>query len=518
MDLERILRAASDLGNIRVALATVGLGLALLTVLVFAARLVQRQRIKKPDAIALVVMLLLGVGLSAFARFGIPAPPGPAPNPLGYAGEAPSPAEQTDDKALAQLRTAKLTPPTPVSSGDDWPQWFGPARNGSSPATGLRTDWTRQPPALVWKRPIGRGYASLAVVGNRVYTLDFDGKDHERVLCLDAATGDEVWAYPYEANSKSGGYAGPRATPAVHDGRVYTVSADGRFLCLEANPADRRPKLLWEHKLLDEFGANMPGHGVACSPLIEGDLVIVQPGSKKGASVVAFHRKSGEVVWRSMADPAGYSSPVAATAAGVRQIIVFTAHGAAGIRAADGTPLWHFSWPTAYNVNAATPVVAGDYVFISSGYSVGCALLQLVADNGAVAVKPVYVRKGKLMRNHHMTSVLRDGHLYGCDDSGRQELKCIDLRAGQEKWATQKVGKHTLIYADGHLIALNEDGALVLLECSPAGYREKGRLTGALTGTECWALPALAAGRLYLRGHHNVACLDLRAAARAQAK
>lgn len=517
MDLERILRAASDLSTIRVALAAVGIGLAVLTALVFAIRLLRRKPIKKPDAIALFVMLLLGAGLCAFARYGILIPE-PAPNPLGYAAVVAGPAEVTDQAALTVLRTAQLTPESPATTTEDWPQWRGAGRDGISPATGLRTDWTRDPPKLVWKKPVGRGYASLSVVGNRAYLLDYDGKGFERVYCLDAATGNDIWVYRYETNRKGGGYAGPRATPTVFDGRVYTVGADGHFLCLEADPPDHQPKVLWEHMLMAEFNAPMPGHGAACSPLIEGDSVIVQPGGKD-ASVVAFDRKTGKMAWGSMSDPASYSSPVAATVAGVRQVIAFTARGVGGVRAADGNPLWHFTWATSFDVNAATPIVAGDYVFVSSGYGVGCALVHVSATkDGGVEAKPVYVRKGKLMRNHHMTCVLRDGYLYGCDDSGRQELKCVDLRAGEEKWATEKVGKHTLIYADGHLIALNEEGTLVLAECSPKGYHEKGRLTGILSGSECWALPALANGRLYIRGHHDAFCLDLRSTAHAQAK
>jgi outer membrane protein assembly factor BamB len=348
----------------------------------------------------------------------------------------------------------------------------------------------------------------LAIAGGRVYTLDYDGKSQERVLCLNGQDGTEIWSYAYQANSKTGGYVGPRATPAVFDGRVYTVGADGLLLCLDQNPPDKNGKLIWQHDLLHEFGGSMPGHGFACSPLVEGNLVIVFPGAKD-ASVAAFDRYDGTLVWKSMSDPAGYSSPVAADVAGIRQIICFTGLGVAGLQVTDGKQLWHFDWPTASFVNAATPIAVGDYVFISSGYHTGCALLHIVGHPGDLSIEPVYVKHRKLMRNHHMTCVLHDGFLYGDDDNGRNSLKCVDIRTGQERWASDKLGKHTLIYADGHLIALNEDGDLMLVEATPSGYHEHGRMKTICQGPQCLSLPALAGGRLYLRDHHHVTCLDL---------
>ena len=155
-----------------------------------------------------------------------------------------------------------------------------------------------------------------------------DKKDNdERVLCLDPATGNELWVHPYAAKYSGLSYgAGPRATPTVSDGRVYTVGATGIMLCLDANPKENKADVKWQHDLISEFDAKIPTWGVACSPLIEGDLVCVQPGGKKG-SVVAFDRKTGKLVWHALSDPSGYSSPIAATVAGVRQIICFTGKG-----------------------------------------------------------------------------------------------------------------------------------------------------------------------------------------------
>jgi len=234
--------------------------------------------------------------------------------------------------------------------------------------------------------------------------------------------------------------------------------------------------------------------------------VCVQPGGEKG-SIAAFDRRTGQVAWHALSDVSGYSSPVAAMPAGVHQIICFTGVGVVGLRPADGGRLWQYPWSTANYGNIATPIVAGDYVFISSAYSTGCALLHLNSGkSGAVEVEPVYVKRNKLMRNHHSTCILHGDYLYGFDDN---ILKCVDLRGGQEKWSNRSVGKGCVLYADGHLIVLSEDGTLSLVEATPAGFRQKGKLEKILQGSDCWSLPALAGGRLYLRDHTQLICLDV---------
>jgi outer membrane protein assembly factor BamB len=249
--------------------------------------------------------------------------------------------------------------------------------------------------------------------------------------------------------------------------------------------------------------------GVACSPLIEENLVIVQPGGTKG-SVAAFDRRDGKLVWNALEEPSGYSSPVAVTCAGVRQVICFTADGLVGLRPTDGGVLWEYPWKTQYSANIATPIVAGDYVFLSSGYNTGCALLQLSPEGEGVRCDAVWIKRNKLMRNHQSTCVLRDGFLYGFDSRGaeRVDLRCVDLRTGDERWVTRDVGKGVPLLADGHLVLLYEDGTLRLAEATPEAYRERGSFA-ALSGREVWALPALARGRLYVRSHKEVVCLDV---------
>jgi outer membrane protein assembly factor BamB len=410
-----------------------------------------------------------------------------------------------DAEGMARLQKAALAPADKAATSD-WPQWRGPNRDGVSEEKDLRLDWTNPPPVL-WKRPLGGGYSSLAIADGRVYTQDRQG-DAERVICFDAATGQELWTHRYSArySDLQRGYdRGPRATPTIHDGRVYTVGATGIFLCLEAKP-NGPAKVLWQHVLRREFDAALPTWGLAGSPLIEGDSVIVQPGGRRGA-IAAFDRRTGDLIWKSLTDPAGYSSPMAATLDGVRHILAFTGKALVGLRPTDGQQLWRYDWPTRFEANIATPVVAGNFVFISSNYDQGCALVEVTADGDRARVKPVYVKRNKLMRNHHDTCVLVNGHLYGFD-SGL--LKCVDMVSAQEKWVTRDLAKGSVLAVAGHLFVLTEDGSLALVEATPTQYRQKGLLPNLLQGPECWAMPALAGGRLYLRGHHEIVCLDMR--------
>jgi outer membrane protein assembly factor BamB len=419
-----------------------------------------------------------------------------------------------DPEAQARLRTKTLGGDR-GGPADDWPQWRGPHRDGISADTGLLTEWPKDGPRRVWRAPIGGGYSSPSVAGGRVYVTDKQGSE-ERVRCLDANRGKERWSYAYEVDytGMDPGYAkGPRATPAIHDGRVYTLGASGVFLCLEAAPQGDRARLLWRHDLLSKYQAKLPKWGVASSPLVVGGLIIVQPGGNKG-SVVAFDRVTGQEKWTALDDSSGYSSPVAATAAGAPQVICFTARRMVGLRVEDGGLLWEFGWRTPNDANIATPLVADDYVFLSSDYGAGCALLELKAQgDGGVSARPVFVRRNKVMRNQSSTCVLHNNHLYGFDVAGygdRVFLRCVDVRTFEEKWNEPFVkDKASLLFADGHLLVLTEEGVLSLVEATPAGYRKKASAE-VLDGSQCWALPALAGGRLYLRDNKYIVCLEMK--------
>jgi outer membrane protein assembly factor BamB len=413
--------------------------------------------------------------------------------------------EATDAGQVEKIKAAKLAD-TPAGAAVGWPQWRGPTRDGRAPAGAFRTNWDKRFPAELWAVPCKGGYASCSVVGGKVYTTDYDGTSKtERVMCLDATTGNPVWEVtsPADYTVIRGGYtAGPRATPTVHDGRVYVVGGTGQFFCLEANPpGGQAPQEFWRHDLVKEFRAEVPQWGIASSPLIEGDLVVVQPGGKDG-SVAAFDRISGEKKWAAGSNPNGYSSPVAATFGGVRTILAMTGDALLGLRAEDGKQLFSHPWATQFSGNIATPVVVADWVFISSGYGKGCALLHVEGETA----KPVYMRPGKLMRNHHSTCVHKDGHLYGFDDN---TLRCIDMREGTEVWDGRGINKGTVILADKHLIGLTQDGTVFLVEANPDSFKLIEKKERVLKGSDCWAAPTLVDGRLYLRDNTRIVCLDV---------
>jgi outer membrane protein assembly factor BamB len=383
----------------------------------------------------------------------------------------------------------------------DWPQWRGPNRDGSS-TEDLTTDWPSDGPRLLWQAPVGRGFSCPVVAGDRVYTLaqeDGPGDAHEVVACRDTATGRLRWTFRYPGRYDERFGSGPRATPAVAGGYVYTVGPTGIFHCLRADTGEK----VWRHDLLDEFTARVPRYGLACSPLVEGDRVIVTPGGP-GAAVAAFDRRSGRLLWKAVDDPIGYSSPVATSAAGTRQVLVLTNTALVSLCPDDGRAYWRHLWRARGGFNIATPLAFGDYVFVSSGYGKGCALLEIAT--GPDGLRAGVVFEHARMRNTFASSVRYREHLYGFDDS---HLVCLDVRTGKEMWREtgRKFQKGSLLIAGGHLLVLGEYGRLSLAEATPRGYREK--TSFRVSQHKCWTVPVLAGGRLYIRDEGRLVCLDV---------
>ena len=378
----------------------------------------------------------------------------------------------------------------------DWPQWRGQNRDGLSTETGWLTEWPKDGPRRLWGGKVGLGWSSVAVLGERVYTLG-NVNDADQILCLNAATGALLWRYEYFCVAADpNGYPGPRSTPTVDGRLVYTLSRHGQLFCLNAENG----RVIWSVDLVLQYGARAPTWGLSGSPLIEGGLVIVETGAPAGRSVMAFDKFTGRVQWQSGFDFAGYSSPVALEHKGQRQVVVFSASGLTGRAANNGRVLWIFPWQTQYGVNAATPVIFGDKVFISSGYNRGSALV----DFGGKEPKTVWTNTN--MRNHCTSCVLWQGYLYGFDEN---QLRCLDLVTGEVRWTQGGFGKGSLIIVDGKLVIYGEAGRLAVAEATPAGYFE---LSGAqvLGGRSTWAPPVLSGGRIYCRSQDNLVCVDVR--------
>jgi outer membrane protein assembly factor BamB len=425
----------------------------------------------------------------------------------------------TDQSLLEELQGATLLDEEPPTANrTDWPQWRGIRRDGVAFELHLLTKWPADGPKELWQVPGGAGHSSFAVRDGLCYTMVLrDGR--ETVLCLHTDSGKEKWHFDYEVlypasagGPPPAGGNGPRSTPALDGNRLYTVGVAGQFHCLDAQTG----KPLWpsDHPLAAEFNAPIPKWGVAFSPVVEDNLVITTPGGPNGNAIVAFDKETGAVAWHCLDDRAGYSSPIALTVGGVRQIVAFLADRVVGVAAKDGSLLWSFPWSTFAEVNAATPVALKakngdrelDYVFISSGYGKGCALLKIAATGGGFEVRRVYV--GNQLCSHFATPVRHGDYLYGFNEA---KLVCMDIKTGKIKWSQGGFNKGSLLAVGDHLVILGEKGQLALFEASPEASKqiaEAEPYPGRPRQT--WTMPVLAEGKLFLRDEDVLLCLEMR--------
>lgn len=376
----------------------------------------------------------------------------------------------------------------------DWPRYRGPTADGTSDETGLLASWPDDGPKELWRTELGDGYSGIAIADGRAVTLYADGKD-EFAVALDAATGRQLWHVRIDRNRRDGQGDGPRSTPTVDGETTYVLSSSGSLHALAVNDGSRR----WSLDLVDELGARVPQWGVSTSPIVEGDLLIVDVGGNPGYSLVAFDKATGAVRWHSNTDKPGYSTPLAVTIDGRRQIVSFSGTQVFGVDAGDGELLWSHPWSTAYDVNAAMPVfLPPNRIFISSSYDTGAALLQIDGD------RALQMWRTRRMKNHFNSSVLVDGFLYGFDDG---TLKCLEAASGEERWGKRGFSKGSLIYADGRLIVLGERGTLALVDADPEQYTERARTQ--LFRSKTWTMPSLADGRLFVRDQSELVALEM---------
>jgi outer membrane protein assembly factor BamB len=378
-----------------------------------------------------------------------------------------------------------------VTIGADWPQFRGPNRDGISQEKGwVKTGTVAR---IVWEGQVGAGYSAVAIKGGRLYTMGNRG-GMDVVACLDAVTGTGIWEYAYPC--QAGSYPGPRCTPTVEGDSVYAISREGVLLCLDAG----KGTVLWQCALAKEVGLKVPGWGLSGSPLVVGNLVIVNAGARG----LAVDKATGMVKWSSGGGGSGYASPVLFKQGRVSAVLVFAAKGIEAVESATGKELWSHPWKTGYDVNAADPLVIGDKVLISSGYDKGAALLSVAG----TACKVEWENKN--LASHFSSPILWGSSVYGNSGNvGRgAELRCIDPATGAVRWSRKEIGFGSLILADGKLIVLNEKGVLSVAEASPEGYSELWSQK-VLDGT-CWTMPTLCNGLIYCRNDKGrLVCLNL---------
>jgi outer membrane protein assembly factor BamB len=389
----------------------------------------------------------------------------------------------------------------------EWPQFLGPQRTGRSSETGLLDAWPSGGPKEVWRVPGGVGMSGLAISRGRVLTL-VQRDEQQWLIALDVKTGDAIWQTALAPEYRNAMGNGPRGTPAISGEQVFVFTGEG---ILSAH-AFADGKQLWSHHVVKELAGKEADYGMACSPLVVGDQVIVTAGSPKG-TLVSFDTKSGKQRWTAGNDPAGYSSPALLTIAGKPQVVAFTGSSALGVDPSDGAVRWRYPFKTNFECNIVTPLDVAGYVFLSSGEDHGSVLLSLKPQASKFQISEVWSSFGNksVLRNEWQTSMLLDGHLYGMDNVGGAgpitHLTCIDAATGERKWQVPRFGKGNLISADGKLFMTTMKGELVVARANPERYDEIGRAT--VLGSTRQA-PALSNGRLFLRDDKEVVCLDVR--------
>lgn len=410
--------------------------------------------------------------------------------------------EEANEGLTVKSAAPHLQPLAGTTGLINWPQFNGSARDNRSSDQQLLPEWPETGPPLAWiAEGVGIGYATVAVVEGRVFTVGNKG-DVEALICLDVGTGQKLWSTPFARASHPSYGDGPRSTPAVDDGLVYVLGAEGALVCCDAKTGS----VVWSKNILTEFEASRLGFGMCESVLIDGDVLICAPGGKK-ATVVALEKRTGNVRWQCKieGERASYASASIAEFDGVRQIVHFLGGHTVGIRRSDGQFLWKNSRAANPQANCCSPLVIGNRVFSASSYGTGGALLSLTVDGTNVRADQQWDTKE--MCCHHGEMVVANGCIFGCHEA---ILSCLDVETGKVRWKSRSVGKAAITYAEDKLYVRGEGQEIALVDASPDQYTERGRFTQPERSSQsAWPHPVVAHGRLFLRDQNLLLCYNL---------
>ena len=410
---------------------------------------------------------------------------------------------------------------------DEWPQWRGPSRDGVWHETGIVAKFDKPRLEVVWRAEISGGYSGPTVADGKVYVTDrvIKPESAERVHCFDAKTGKNLWTHKYPRDYRKVGYPiGPRASVTINDKRAYSLGATGYLHCLDAVGGD----VIWKKDLRDEYNIRMPIWGIASAPFIDGSLVIVQIGGRKGACIVAFDKVTGKEKWRALDDPAGYTSPIIIEQAGKRVLVYWTGVNIVGLDPQTGKVYWKYPFkPKEMVMNIADPVFEDGYLFFSAFFD-GSLLLKVNPDE--MSVEKVWRRIGKSERKTDSlhccisTAIMQGEFIYGVDSHG--ELRCLKRDTGDRVWESLEAMPKAR-WANIHLVRnadkvwmFNERGELIISRLSPAGFEEISRAKlispteGQLDerkGGVAWSHPAFAYKNVYARNDYDLICVSLAA-------
>ncbi|HUE18029.1 MAG TPA: PQQ-binding-like beta-propeller repeat protein [Planctomycetaceae bacterium] len=393
-----------------------------------------------------------------------------------------------------------------ANSKTDFPAFQGPARTAVLPDTKLDRNWSQHPPREIWRVPVGAGWSGIAVVGGYTFTQEQRGED-ECVVCRELSTGKEIWKHadkaPFQGKPRYEGMGGPgpRCTPTVDDGRVYTVGCTGIFNCLDGGTGH----VQWTRNMVTENGGHVAFHGVCGSPLIVGNLVVVAPTGKSTASLAAYDRLTGKPAWCTGVHDAAYATPMLASVAGHEQILNYDDRGLTAHNPTDGKVLWHFEWNTNEPICSQPIADAGapDQILLTVGYGRGSVLLKVSCGaDGSWTAQPLW--ETKTMKTKFTTAVARDGYVYGLDDG---IMQCIDLKTGRQKWKGGRYEHGQILLAGDLIVVQTEPGPVVLIEATPKRLTELGTVPALSSKT--WNCPTLAGNHLLLRNDLEAVCYEV---------
>ena len=397
--------------------------------------------------------------------------------------------------------------------GSDWPVYRGPNQDGVS-TENVKVAWSGDGPKVVWKGETNTGFSSFTVGGGKAFTQvvrEINGKSREICMALDAASGKEAWIADvakgegYSGGDTAGGGDGPRSTPTYNEGKVYLLTPDLVVHCVDATSG----KKMWTRDLMRQHKGRNIGWNSAASVAIDGDLVYVAGGGP-GQSLLGLNKNTGDVVWKGQDEKITHATPVVTTIHDQRQVIFFMQSGLVSVASGNGKLLWKA--PFRYNVStAASPVVSGDIVYCSAGYGVGSAASRIEKQGDKWTAKQLWLKQGdEPVVNHWSTPVCKDGYIYGMfgfKKFVKGPMKCVELATGEVKWQQPGFGQGHLILVGNRLVALAENGNLVVIEATPTAYKEIAR-TRAFTD-KCWTTPAFADGKIYVRSISHSTCFDV---------
>ncbi|MFQ5718373.1 MAG: PQQ-binding-like beta-propeller repeat protein [Acidobacteriota bacterium] len=405
--------------------------------------------------------------------------------------------------SVAALFTAT---PTPAADPEAvWNQYGGPHQDFVAPAGELASAWPAEGPRTIWSRPLGDGYSAIVVQSGRVFTM-YRAGEQESIICMNASTGKTVWEYRYDSAPRPGHAHrfgdGPRSTPLLDGGRIYTIGVAGVMHALDRETGD----VIWSHDLWTEFDGNVLPHGYASSPIAYGDTIITLVGGTN-ASIVAFDKKDGAVAWKALNFENSYSTPRILKIGGTDQLVTFMATELIGVDPLNGELLWQFHQENQYkqNVNMPTLSADGNYIFLSSPHA-GAHGLKLTSSDGKTQVEEVWSEPK--IQFYHVSTVREGDWVYGSTGTiGPAFLTAVNIKTGKVGWRDRGFAKANCLDVGGRLMILDEDGNLALATATPEGLTVHAR--AALLERVAWTTPTVVGTTLFVRDKKTISAVDL---------